>query len=70
MLAILVSRKQLFHKWREEKQAYHKEWSNNPVDNDAKGNLDPNLTSSKSMMQSFVPNFAKNRIHHNQKANS
>lgn len=54
------------HNHDELNKSYHQERSNNPIDNDAESNLDPDTTLSEDMVQRFVPYFAKNRIHHDQ----
>lgn len=46
--------------------SYHQERSNNPIDEDAETNLDPDPTLSEDMVQRFVSYFAKNRVHHDQ----
>lgn len=43
---------------------YHEERCNNPVDEDAKGDLFPDTAIGEDMVQSLEADFAENRIHH------
>lgn len=49
---------------------YHKERSNNPIDNYTESNLDPNLTRPENMMQTLISNLAEDGVHHNKKTDS
>ena len=49
---------------------HHEEWSNDPVDEDAKADLLPHLPMRKELVQRFVSYFAKDGIHHDEQANS
>lgn len=47
---------------------YHQERSNNPIDDNAEGQLDPDLAMSKYPVQGLKLDFAQYGIHHDQKA--
>lgn len=44
---------------------YHEEWSNDPVDEDAKADLLPHIPVGKEFVEPFISHFAEDRIHHN-----
>lgn len=47
---------------------YHQEGSNDPVQEYAKGDLNPDFSCLKDPMQSLVLYFAENGVHHNQQS--
>jgi len=62
-----VSAKSFEH---QKEENYHKERSNNPVDQHAEKDLDPDRSFPKDAVESFVLDFAKNGIHHHKQADS
>jgi hypothetical protein len=48
---------------------YHEEGRDDPVDENAERNLDPDLPILKYLVQRFVSHFTENGIHHDQQSN-
>jgi hypothetical protein len=45
---------------------HHEEWSNDPVDEDAKADLFPHLPVGKELVERFISHFAEDGIHHDE----
>lgn len=50
--------------------ANHKKRSNDPIQKNTEGHLDPNILRSENMMQGFESNLAQDRVHHDEKTHS
>lgn len=49
---------------------YHQEWSHDPIQHDAKANLDPQLLGAERKVKRFIFDLAQDRVHHDQKSHS
>jgi hypothetical protein len=45
---------------------HHEEWSNNPIDEDAKADLLPHLPVGEELVERFISHFAEDGIHHDE----
>lgn len=48
---------------------YHEERSDNPVEEDAKEDLDPDFTFAEDVVEGFELDFAEDGVHHHEQAN-
>ena len=46
------------------RSSYHDKWCNDPIDDDAEADLNPNLAVLHNSVKSFISNFTQDRIHH------
>lgn len=50
--------------------AYHQKRCNDPIQEDAERNLNPDISVAKHTIKHFKLHFAEYRVHHNQQSNN
>jgi hypothetical protein len=53
-----------------EQETDHEKWSDEPIYHNTEANLNPDGSLAEDEMESFIFDFAKDRIHHDKESNS